>query len=247
MYILEWGSATIDWCEPNYEWTWYIAELWNTLSSFSMVILGMVMVDLYYRKGVPRYITVSHFMLMLMGFGSVYFHGTLSFAGQLVDELTMVWYILFTMPEMTRQPKTMRILAIAVAAWYTNHAVHLVTQPTKQVQFFQRTFISCTILILFKVYILTRSHIEAKNQLEKVSLALSLATIVWSIDRFACDELGHLYLHAVWHVLASVALYYLSHLQVFLHLNKNNHGDKVVFEKNAWQIATSQRTKIQKY
>ncbi|KAH7043629.1 ceramidase [Linnemannia elongata] len=37
-----WGPPTssIDWCEDNYVWSYYIAEFFNSFSSFAMIILG---------------------------------------------------------------------------------------------------------------------------------------------------------------------------------------------------------------
>ena len=39
-----WGakSSTIDWCEANYEVTYYIAEFWNTVSNLVMIILPII-------------------------------------------------------------------------------------------------------------------------------------------------------------------------------------------------------------
>ena len=38
-----WGPATADtdWCEPNYLWTHYIAEFWNTLSSIPIATFAL--------------------------------------------------------------------------------------------------------------------------------------------------------------------------------------------------------------
>ena len=32
-------TATIDWCEINYEVTYYVAEFWNTISNLVMILL----------------------------------------------------------------------------------------------------------------------------------------------------------------------------------------------------------------
>jgi hypothetical protein len=39
-----WGPSTssVDWCESNYEMTEYMAEFNNTLSSFSLVLTGVL-------------------------------------------------------------------------------------------------------------------------------------------------------------------------------------------------------------
>ena len=38
-----WGkrTATIDWCEENYQVTNYIAEFWNTVSNFVMILFPL--------------------------------------------------------------------------------------------------------------------------------------------------------------------------------------------------------------
>ena len=78
-----WGkpSATVDWCEPNYAFSHYIAEFFNTFSSFAMVVVGLLGVVLHY-KTLENRILISFGSVAVVGLGSAAFHGTLLFALQ---------------------------------------------------------------------------------------------------------------------------------------------------------------------
>lgn len=63
-----WGrpSATVDWCEPNYVFSHYIAEMWNTLSSFAMVFVGLVGVYLHFKE-FERRISLTFWSVVIVG------------------------------------------------------------------------------------------------------------------------------------------------------------------------------------
>ena len=95
-----WGerTATIDWCEANYEVTHYIAEFWNTVSNLVMIVFPMYslywsykhiqMADRAKRNAhnqltssafvLPKSVLLSQFGLMLVGIGSWMFHMTVN-------------------------------------------------------------------------------------------------------------------------------------------------------------------------
>lgn len=86
----DWGAAaSVDWCEPNYVHSLYIAEFWNTLTCLVLVGLGL--------EGMRRWaaleprIRAAYTALFLVGMGSVAFHGTLLAVSQAADELPMVY------------------------------------------------------------------------------------------------------------------------------------------------------------
>ncbi|KAK9505327.1 hypothetical protein O3M35_009410 [Rhynocoris fuscipes] len=88
-----WGkpTSTIDWCENNYEFSFYIAEMTNTISNLMMILpplWGMVEVI---KQGFQRRFIYCHFLLLIVGLGSWAFHMTLLYEMQLFDELPMVW------------------------------------------------------------------------------------------------------------------------------------------------------------
>lgn len=101
-----WGerTATIDWCEANYELTHYIAEFWNTISNSVMIFFPLY--GLYWSikqrsntkltKQTKNFITPNsviacHIGLLVVGIGSWLFHMTLLYGMQLLDEIPMIW------------------------------------------------------------------------------------------------------------------------------------------------------------
>jgi len=88
-----WGeiTATLDWCEKNYEVTWSIAEFWNTLSSLAMVIFPIMGIRKAQREGLESRFKVINLFFMAVGIGSLLFHATMRWSMQLLDEIPMVW------------------------------------------------------------------------------------------------------------------------------------------------------------
>jgi len=84
-------TATIDWCERNYVVNSYIAEFWNTLSSLSLFIFGLVGLIRARKFQVEYRFRFSLIAMMAVGIGSALFHGTLTYFGQMLDELPMVY------------------------------------------------------------------------------------------------------------------------------------------------------------
>ena len=84
-------TGSPDWCERNYAWTVWVAEFWNTLSSLPLVFVGAwgIYLAFHYNYGLP--FIVGNFVLLFVGIGSTAFHGTLSYEGQCLDELAMIY------------------------------------------------------------------------------------------------------------------------------------------------------------
>ena len=80
-----WGkpSSTVDWCEPNYSVSHYIAEFFNTFSSLAMVFVGLVGIVLHWDFE-TRY-KWAFGSVAVVGIGSAAFHGTLLFSLQVIN------------------------------------------------------------------------------------------------------------------------------------------------------------------
>lgn len=91
-----WGppTSTIDWCETNYEHNYYIAEFWNTISNSLFVLLGLYGLYRSIKMGFEPRFHLQFIGVMVTGFGSAMFHGTLQHVYQQCDETPMVWAML---------------------------------------------------------------------------------------------------------------------------------------------------------
>ncbi|KAF4144984.1 Ceramidase [Phytophthora infestans] len=74
-----WGppTSTIDWCELNYEHSFYIAEFWNTISNSLFVLLGLYGLYRSIKMGFEPRFHLQFIGVMVTGFGSAMLHGRL--------------------------------------------------------------------------------------------------------------------------------------------------------------------------
>jgi len=76
-----WGQVTssVDWCERNYTWSHYVAELFNTGTSFVLALAGALGIYVCRSLGprVERRYQLLFWALFALGVGSVGFHATL--------------------------------------------------------------------------------------------------------------------------------------------------------------------------
>lgn len=85
------SPALVDWCEPNYVVTFYVAEFWNTLTSLFIAALGFWGALASRRLGLEARFHRAYLGLAVVGLGSAAFHGTLLRIPQALDELPMVY------------------------------------------------------------------------------------------------------------------------------------------------------------
>jgi len=88
-----WGlsTSTVDFCEPNYVYSRYVAEFFNTLSSIPIFLSGVIGIYHCKREELGLEFSICYGMLAVIGMGSVAFHATLLREGQVLDEIPMLW------------------------------------------------------------------------------------------------------------------------------------------------------------
>jgi dihydroceramidase len=220
-----WGPPTssVDWCEANYAHSHYVCELFNTLSSLAMVVVG-ILGAVWHRRLLEQRFTLAFSSVALVGIGSMAFHGTLLVQLQMLDELPMLYtatLLVYTLIEDQPRPrfgvqlKAALLVYLAVATYGAAF-----TRGQLQFWFFQITFAALEFYALYRTYCLHRSsNSKALRRLYRWGMSLYAAAIfVWFIDLNFCASLvagfaglglPNLELHAWWHLLVSAGFYAL--------------------------------------
>ncbi|KAG8594003.1 hypothetical protein GDO81_001030 [Engystomops pustulosus] len=88
-------SSEIDWCEVNYLHSEYVAEYYNTFTNIAFLLVGPLMIYLLHPYACRRslHVHLVWIMFIMIGLFSMYYHMTLSFFGQLLDEISILWVI----------------------------------------------------------------------------------------------------------------------------------------------------------
>ena len=118
-------TGSPDWCEKNYAWTIYIAEFWNTLTSVPLALAGVWGLYQCYKYKFAIQFVLCNLVLMFVGFGSVAFHGSLSYAGQCMDELAMIYCALTFAYTLGGAGRQLGAALFAYAAAFTYVYFHL--------------------------------------------------------------------------------------------------------------------------
>ncbi len=93
------STADFNWCEPDYVYTPFVMELWNSLTSLCFVI-GPI---LTWRSAGHWEVRLNLLLVAGIGLGSAAFHATLQYEAQLLDELPMIFYVAHTTALLARE------------------------------------------------------------------------------------------------------------------------------------------------
>lgn len=206
-------SSSVNWCEADYAVHSSVAEFWNTASSLAMVVAGWLLLARHREAlALEARFVVTAVGVVVVGVGSMAFHATLSYWGQLLDELPMLWSVLANVYIILRAEKAGGSTALAaalVAHGVVTSAGTALTSGTTQFFIFQTSFGSLECYCLYQTYRL-RAHVD-RSLVDRGLLAYAAAIVAWLVDLNACHHVSVLpvnpQLHAVWHCLVSVGLY----------------------------------------
>ena len=226
-----WGSpsSTINWCETNYETSFYIAEFWNTLTNLGMIMLSIYGIVHCRRQGIETKYTYSFLALLFIGIGSWMFHMTLRFEMQLLDELPMLFgasfvvYCLYTARYSGKAGGNL----LAILLTLNCVIVTIVYLLNKEPIFFQSMFaITVSVGVIISLHHNYKQYSRLGVKFFFVVFGLtSLAFLCWNIDNAFCDQLTNVrsrlfrhnpvlkyvspltQLHGWWHLLSGYAFY----------------------------------------
>lgn len=222
----EYHSSPLDWCEGNLEYHPWIVEFWNSMSSFVLAAVGVFGYLIYRQnKNIHKYepqFFILWAMMVVVGLGSVWFHGTLSVAGQISDEVPIV--VLAIIAVMMARPKIV----------WSGKSRDIMLSGHNIIRFFVSFTIFCLLfpvashvftLVCFPFcgYFFLTDYARSKNPLFRRLFILgfgsfSIAFGSWILDRVACEQItqfgkkylwGYPQLHAVWHLFMSVTVWFM--------------------------------------
>uniref|UniRef100_A0A8C6NY06 Alkaline ceramidase n=1 Tax=Nothobranchius furzeri TaxID=105023 RepID=A0A8C6NY06_NOTFU len=226
--IFAYESSDIDWCEDNYRHSEHVVEYFNTMSNFFFFIISPIMLYLLHPYAKERNLAIHlvWVMMIFVGLFSAYFHMTLSFVGQMLDELSILW-----------------VLAVGYMVWFprkhfpsfikdrsTFSKLVLLITVVATVSSFVKPTANAYALNCFGLHFLYILAVEMRRctdqkalRLAKQSMALwVLAISCWLSDRFSCSfwqKMNFCYLHSIWHILIAVTAAHSSTLIAYIDAN----------------------------
>ena len=218
-------SSSVDFCEPNYYLTSYVAEPHNCWSSLFISFIGLMGI-LYGNPTKEMRFTVMFTVLILIGLGSALLHMTLHWIPQSSDELPMLWislsylHSLFTMKDGPGVKSSSAIYIFLVALvqtvlYYSYQHVYFV--------FIASMVLYSVIIIVWTIALVNETGLDPSAKSLRVNIGMSSFVCYvffgfgcWILDMNYCDTLlpyylnsalGGCTLHVFWHIFASFGTY----------------------------------------
>lgn len=266
-----WGetTATLDWCEENYIVHKYIAEFINTTTNLIFITLAIFGIYTTFKCGLPFRHAFGYAAIALIGIGSWWFHMTLLYEFQLLDELPMIYatcvltHDIFETGEKRKfglfLPLALFIYALSVTAAYL-----YINNPV----FHQISYALLVIILNFRsIYLLTQvpkgqTRILMKKLLFTSWTTFGLGFFLWNVDNIACHQLiaarrrigmplSHLLeLHGWWHIGTAFGTYYWivfsNYIRIILLHKENEYNIKwgLGFVPYVAKISTTSKKEI---
>ena len=208
-----------------------IAQPSNTWSSFGFVLIGLLVVShsrqVSSLKAKPKklnpmtvqlsYAVVYGISLVIIGLGSVCFHASLTFFGQIIDIMGMYLLVSFMLIY-----NISRMYPIKQGSFFFAYLVLNLVLMYVQIQFpaiRRYTFATMIVAALVIEYQMKKKKNPSINKLffQAALLALGIGFCIWTLDvtNVLCAPNSWAQGHAIWHILGAIAtgflyLYYRS-------------------------------------
>ena len=209
-------TSLVNWCEPDYVHSRYIAETFNTISNLYTVIIGYLLFK-HYRAYENRF-RMTALLMMMVGIGSAAFHGSLKYHFQLLDELPMLYttvsmtYIVIEMPYKSVRYPNLPIITVALCCILT--IGHIVLKNAE-------LFFACFGILLSPAIwhtLFGKHHRDVVISMRYALFFLIVAFTSWELDRFFCSVVQPYHLHSIWHIFITVSGQYWLNAMVYKRL-----------------------------
>jgi len=234
-----WGpvTATLDWCEANYQFSRYIAEMANTISNLVTIGVAWVGARLVRKEAMPDRYFWGYLGFGIVGLGSFAFHATLMYSAQLADELPMIlsssWSCFILLDTEPTFAWTKRTYALMTTYVLFNASFALAYGIYRNPIFHQVIFAILVLTMVYRVEVLIRFPDAKRPQLPKSMVTqlrktfffgastFLLGFVVWNLDNVFCGTITRwkktvqwpaaflLEGHAWWHILTAIGTYFL--------------------------------------
>lgn len=226
-------TSNVDWCEPNYALSTYIAEMWNAISSAVLCLPGLRILWVARRHRMRWPCWLQGVNIVCLGVGSILFHATLKSWAQWADEAPMFATTLVASGAYYAGHPTRSRHAVQVycGCWVIGLLIiimTLVSFPDVGAPLFQASFL-LSALEMVRTARQYCSACRANPALEQLAnlfdCALwggALAMSAWALDFACCDPsfigpppLFGISPHVIWHFAIAYVVQCLSELGTF--------------------------------
>ncbi|ETW87150.1 hypothetical protein HETIRDRAFT_468990 [Heterobasidion irregulare TC 32-1] len=271
-----WGpvTSTLDWCEANYQFSPYVAEVANTFSNLFTIGIALYGAHLVSKESLPSRYLVGFAGVALVGIGSFAFHATLLYQAQLADELPMIYissyniFILFeTKRGFTLQSTSSQIALLAALLF--DIAFTLSYFAYRNPVYHQIVFASLLFIATYRTTYLLRWSETSKTipnkkktmckQLYYTGAALfAFGFLIWNVDNIFCDALTHwkkslgwpvaflLEGHSWWHAYTAAGAYFMhtGTICTTLCIKDDHHKYRVKYQLGLPHVQRVHKTKL---
>ena len=226
-----WGKPTINFCEPDYATVEWIAEFWNTASSIPIATFALHGLLHSWRQGHSFAAHLLQFLVVVVGLGSMAFHGTMCRGGQMLDELPMLYAISALMwgglclKLKEGDPLRQTTLAVVVLLDLIATLVYL----TGGFLLFIVMYVTCVVVFIaiciqhfhFDPWVLAQPQHKTLQRLMHVAAAFYAGgfLFLWLPEAYFCAQYpvftDKLKLHALFHLTSCVGSYTASVFVIF--------------------------------
>jgi dihydroceramidase len=218
-----WGAPTsrLNFGEPDYLTSTYVAETYNTFSNFGFVALGLLGAVAALRARQSSPVVLAHLSMAVTGVASALFHATLQFGYHMFDEIAESWMVLFIVyllldrrfrwPQFLAHGLAMSVLIYHVMGFCEVHLIAMALYTLRTIPGRMEQCVSASVSATYSQAIVFLLMGVATWLLDIAFAPVIAAKQVHAstAGSFDLDHVGWrlIQLHAFWHILMAIGVY----------------------------------------